>query len=341
MLRLALLSFWHVHAYDYARESDAHEDAEIVGVWDEVVGRGKLEAEARGVPFYESLEGVLSSPDADGVVVTTPTTAHREVLAAALRAGKHVFTEKAIAPTLRETQEIVAEAERAGITFAVSLPRLYAGYARAIREVIGGGMLGEVTHARVRVSHDGAVRTAEHPGGWLPAHFFEPIEAAGGVLTDFGCHPLYLLRLFLGMPESVSASYGYATGRAVEDNAAVTLRYADGALGVAEASFLGSHSPFEVEVHGTGGSLLYGPPDERLLLRAAGSDGWAVLDLPPDGPSPFELWVDHALRGEPMPENVHIATDLSSLVEASNLSAAEGRVVRLDSLAHAGRKDES
>jgi len=332
MLRLAILSFWHVHAYDYAREAEAHVGAEIVCLWDEVAERGRSEAEERGARFHENLDELLASPDVDGVIVTTPTTAHGEVIPAALRAGKHVFAEKVIAPTLRETQVIVAEAESAGVTFAVSLPRLYAGYARAIREVIGGGPLGEVSHARVRVSHDGAVRTAEHPEGWLPAHFFDPAESAGGVLTDFGCHPLYLLRLFLGMPESVSASYGYATDREVEDNAAVTLRYADGALGIAEASFLGSHSPFEVEAHGTGGSLLYGTPDERLLLHVKGSEGWAPLDLPPDGLSPFELWVDHARRGEPMPENLSIATDLSALVEASNLSAAEGRVVHLDSL---------
>jgi len=142
------------------------------------------------------------------------------------------------------------------------------------------------------------------------------------------------------MPESVSASYGHLTGREVEDNAVVTFRYAGGALSVAEASFLGSQSPFEIEAHGTSGSLIFGLPDERLLLRVAGSGGWTPFDLPPDGPSPFELWVDHARRREPMPDNLRIATDLSALVEASNISAAEGGAVPLSSLRRTGRKDE-
>ncbi len=334
MLRLALLSFWHVHAYDYAQEAETHPGAEIVAVWDEVPTRGRAEAEERGARFYEDLDELLSQPETDGVIVTTPTAAHRNVIPAAAKAGKHVFTEKVIAPTSRETEEIVAAVDRAGIVFFVSLPRLYAGYTRAIKEVINGGMLGDVTYLRVRVSHDGALRTERNPEGWLPSHFFDREEAAGGVLTDFGCHPLYLIRYFLGMPGSVSASYGHVTGREVEDNAVVTLRYPSGTLGVAEATFVGGYSPFEIEAHGTRGSLLFGMPDHALRLRGeripGGEEGWVFKDdLPADLPSPFEQWVEHVQRGTPANENVLIATDLSALVEAANRSAVELRAVRL------------
>jgi predicted dehydrogenase len=337
MLRLAVLSFWHVHAEDYAREAEAHPETQVVAVWDESIERGRMEARRRGIRLYEHLDELLASPEVDGVIVTTPTTAHGNVIPAALQAGKHVFTEKVIAPTLRETERIVAESKRADVAFAVSLPRLYTGYTRRIADILRGGLLGEPTYLRVRVSHDGALRTAEHPEGWLPRHFFDPREAAGGVLTDFGCHPLYLLRHFLGMPETVSASYGHHTGREVEDNAAVTLRYPNGAIGIAEASFLGTHSPFEIVAHGTEGSLLYGTPDEKLLLRAAstGKGEWITQEPPPDGPSPFVRWVDHVGERTRATENVRAATDLSALVEASNLSATGARNIRLDSLRHA------
>lgn len=337
MLRLAVLSFWHVHAEDYAREAGAHPEAEVVAAWDENAERGRVEARRRGIRLHESLDELLASPNVDGVIVTTPTTAHVNIIPAALRAGKHVFTEKVIAPTLRETEQIVAASERADVAFAVSLPRLYTGYTRRIADIIHKGLLGEPTYLRVRVSHDGALRIAEHPEGWLPRHFFDPREAAGGVLTDFGCHPLYLLRHFLGMPETVSASYGYHTGREVEDNAAVTLRYPNGAIGVAEASFLGAHSPFEIEAHGTEGSLFYGTPDDKPLLRgtSTGNGDWTTQELPPDGPSPFVQWVAHATGGTRATENVRAATDLSALVEASNLSAAGARTISLDFLRHA------
>jgi predicted dehydrogenase len=328
VFRVAILSFWHVHAWDYAAEAEAHPGVDLVGVWDEEIGRGREEAQRRGVRFYRDLGELLSSPEVDGVVVTTPTVAHREVIPAAARAGKHVFTEKVIAPTLRETREVVAAVEREDVVLVVSLPRLYAGYTAAIARALDEGLPGEVTHLRVRVSHDGALRTQRNPEGWLPSHFFDPEQSAGGVLTDFGAHPLYLLRYIMGMPEEISASYGYVTGRAIEDNAVVTFRYPGGAVGVAEASFVGAGVPFVIEAHGTGGSLLY-LPDDGLRARRAGADRWETVTVPPDGPSPFEMWVDHSLRRMPAPENVRVATDLSALAEAANRSAAGGRTVAL------------
>ena len=156
MFRVAVLSFWHVHAQDYASEAEEHPEAELCAVWDEDVKRGRTEAYKRGVPFYDDLEELLSRGDVDGVVVTTPTVAHREVIPAAASAGKHVFAEKVIAPTLGEAREVVAQVEEAGVTFVVSLPRLYAGYTRVIREMLAGGAIGEPTYLRVRASHDGA-----------------------------------------------------------------------------------------------------------------------------------------------------------------------------------------
>jgi predicted dehydrogenase len=79
---VAVLSFWHVHAQDYASEAQEHPGAEVSAVWDEDRGRGRREASKRGVPFHEDLDELLSREDVDGVVVTTPTVAHREVIPA-------------------------------------------------------------------------------------------------------------------------------------------------------------------------------------------------------------------------------------------------------------------
>lgn len=331
MFRVAILSFWHVHARDYAREAEEHPGAEIVAIWDEDADRGRSEAASRNVDFHEVLDDVLARDDVDGVVVTTPTVSHREVIPAAARAGKHVFTEKVIAPTLREAEDIVSETERAGITFLVSLPRLYAGYTREISEVLAEGRLGRVAYLRTRVSHDGALPQEGNPGGWLPDRFFDAHQSAGGVTIDFGAHPLYLLARLLGMPDDVRATYGRFTGRGVEDHSVVTMRYPSGAIGVAEASFVGSSVPFLIEAHGTDGSLLY-DPDDGLRLRRTGAAGWARHETPPGGPSPFRRWVDLASRGETDAENVRAALNLSALAEATNLSALEDRAVRPDAM---------
>jgi hypothetical protein len=54
-----------------------------------------------------------------------------------------------------------------------------------------------------------------------------------------------------------------------------------------------------------------------------------VADVPADAPSPFDQWVDQVERGEVNPDNLALALDLTRLAEASGVSAASGRVVRL------------
>jgi len=260
MIRLALLGFWHVHATDYAAEAEANPETEIVAAWDDDAERGETGASDLGVPFVGDLPGLLARPDIDGVIVTTKTSAHPEVIGAAVAAGKHVYTEKVLALTPADARGIVEAAERAGIALTVSLPRLSHGYTLAIRQILASGVLGQVTQVRCRLSHDGAVGRR-----WLPARFFDPGEAGGGALVDLGCHPLYLTRLFLGgMPASVNAEYGRVTGSAVDDNAVAILRQPSGALGIAETGFVNPSSPFTIEIHGTAGSLLYGIPEPRL-----------------------------------------------------------------------------
>lgn len=148
---------------------------------------------------------------------------------------------------------------------------------------------------------------------------------------------MYLTRLFLGLPLTVSAQYGYVTGRDVDDNAVVLLGRADGAIGVVEAGFVNRFSPFTIEIHGTEGSLLYGTPEETLLARSAaleqqGRTGWVRWELPSDLPSAFDQWVRQIQQGTRERENVAMAVDLTRLMEASTISARSGRVVRLDEL---------
>src|SRR6266700_7353987 len=320
MIRLAMLSFWHVHAGDYLRQALANRATGITAVWDETPERGRIQANSLGVPFYDNLNDLLAQADVDGVIVDTPTTMHRDVMVAAAHAGKHIFTEKVLAPTFHECNEIVAAVDKAGVKLMVSLPRLYAGSTLAIKEILDRKLLGEVTQVRTRASHDGALRTLLNPQGWLPPYFFNPQQAAGGAMIDLGAHPMYLARLFLGLPESASANYGYITVRAVEDNATVVLRSPQGTVGIVEASFVNPFSPFTIEVHGTQGSLLYGNPDGILRIRSAvagtpGTSQWSVwTDIPPDLPTPFSQWVTHIQQGTRAREHILAAIDLSMLM---------------------------
>jgi len=119
----------------------------------------------------------------------------------------------------------------------------------------------------------------------------------------------------------------------VEDNAVALLGYANGSLGVVEAGFVNRYSPFTIEVHGTEGSLLYGTPEARLLIRSSprgGDDAWAEVPVPASAPSPFDQWVGHIEQGTTATENIALAVELTTLMDAANRSAATGETIRLE-----------
>lgn len=334
MMRVAILSFWHVHAKDYARQAIEHTDTEIAAIWDEDVARGRQKAAEYGVPFIENLEDVLADPAIAGVIVTTPTNRHREVMIAAAEAGKHIFTEKVIATTTSECKEIIEAVNAAGVKLTVSLPRKNMAFTQAVQTIIQEGHLGTLTSVRIRLAHNGALPTEQSPYGSLPAHFFNLEQTGGGALMDLGCHPMYLARLFLGFPESVHASFGYVTGKEVEDSAVAVLRYPSGALGIVEAGFVNSYSQFVLEVQGTEGSLSYSRQDDKLYVRGAKFEGAAkewreMTDMPSALPSSFDQWVTHIQQGTIAYANIGLALDLTRLMEASTLSAQSGTAFNL------------
>lgn len=330
-IRIGKVSLWHVHAWDYIKQAQEHEDTVMAAVWDEDAERGQEAAERLNVPFYASLEEMLAQDNIDAVIVDAPTRLHEDVITAAAKAGKHIFTEKVIASTLKEVHTIISDVQDNGVKMTVSLPRLNDGYTLTIQDVLNQGLLGKVTYVRVRLSHNGAI------ANWLPEHFYHLEDCQGGALIDLGCHPMYLTNLFLGQEVTgVNANFGYVTGKEVEDNAVATLFTDSGAIGVVEAGFVNSHSPFAIEVHGTEGTLLYGTPEEKLLIRTnVGSEQqkeWTEIPLLDRRESAFSQWVSHIQNDTIASENLQTATQLTRLMEAANLSAKEGRKISLKDL---------
>ncbi|TCM95777.1 putative dehydrogenase [Paenibacillus sp. BK033] len=329
MINVAILSFWHVHAKDYALQAEQHPEMVIKAIWDEDPDRGAMQAEARQVPFYADLEELLSNPEIDAVIVTTPTSMHRDVIQAAARAGKHIFTEKVLAATIREAQEIADTVQKAGVKLTVSLPRLNTPFAQAAQQVAAKGLLGRLTQVRVRMAHKGALSETG-----LPPYFYSLEQCGGGAMIDLGCHPMYLTRLLLGMPESIVSSYGYVTGREVEDNAVAVLSYADGAVGIVETGFVNPLSPLTLEAHGTKGSMAFSLGNRKLIVASVDNGDKPVIEWPlPDAlPSDLEQWAFHIQQNTINTQNLEMALDLSRLMEASNLSAKLGKAVELSQL---------
>ncbi len=325
MLRVALLSRWHVHADQYAREIRVHPDAELGAVWDEDAERGRAWAAELGLPFESDLARLLARSDIDAVCVTAPTNRHREVMVAAAEAGKHIFTEKVLAATVSDASAIADAVREHDVRFCIAFPRCAMPEMLYAKEALDSGLVGQPTALRIRNAHDGAVR------GWLPEHFYDPVACGGGAMMDLGAHGMYLCRWLLGQPRRVVSTFASVTGRAVEDNAVVLIEFENGAVAVNETAFV-SFGAFSLEVDGTEGGLRLLSPKDGVQVRSAkfGAREWQRPEaLPAARPKPVDQWIAGCVRGEHIDFGLVAAAGLTELMAAAYLAEREGRSVPL------------
>ncbi|WP_257348927.1 Gfo/Idh/MocA family protein [Pseudalkalibacillus decolorationis] len=338
MINVAMLSKWHVHADDYANQASKNENVTIKVVWDEHPLRGEKWAEKLGVPFEKDLETVLANPEIDAVIVDTPTNLHKEIILKAALHKKHIFTEKVLAFSVEDCDEILKAVKDNNVKLMVSLPRLTEDYYLYAQEVINQNLLGKLTSIRCRLAHNGAVPSSGNPNGWLPEHFFNKEECGGGALIDLGAHPIYLTNRLAGPVKAVTARLQHTLGHDVDDNSVAIVEYETGALGIIESGFLSSGSPFQLELYGTDGTLLIEENQIRLKSKQLG-DGWAVPEqLPEPLPLPMDQWVNEVMNNEPTMITEADVRGLTLINEASRISHEQGRRVETAELSNVEQK---
>src|SRR5262245_5668468 len=170
-----------------------------------------------GVKQYEHLEQLLADPEIDLVDVCNPTHLHPPTALAALKAGKHVLVEKAIALEAKDADAMVAAAKKAGKLFMVAhvLP-FVPEYAYALEAVRSGthGKLLAAQFARIISKPDWSAEIAD-------------ASKTGGPAVDLHIHDTHYISLICGVPKQV-----FSTG--VVDKGTVmhlTTQYLYGANG--------------------------------------------------------------------------------------------------------------
>jgi predicted dehydrogenase len=327
-LRIAVLSRWHVHADEYAKAVNDHGGARVAAVWDESAERGRTWAADLDVPFVPDYTTLFADPAIDGVVVTSPTNMHKELIVAAARAGKHIFTEKVLATRLADARSIAEAVRAAHIRFTISFPRRTIAPLLYAKNLVASGALGSVTLVRIRIAHDGALRN------WLPAHFYDAAACGGGAMIDLGAHGMYLSRWLLGAPRRVTSVFNTLSGRAVEDNAVAVIEFENNAVAINETSFVSWGGAYSVEIDGTlGGFAMLSPRDIRV--RTGTDKKWhAAETLPADEKPPVPRWLDSIVdKGSAdFGMGIDAAVELSEMMEAAYRSHAESRTVSFSEL---------
>lgn len=332
MIHVALLSRWHVHANDYAKEALENPDIQISAVWDEDPVRGRQWADELQVPFYEDLSTLLEDPSIQAVIVDTPTTMHKEVIASVILHKKHVFTEKVLATTTSDCDFLLKLAKDQQVQLMVSLPRLSDDYFVTTEKLFREGTIGELTSIRCRLAHDGALPSPENPKGWLPSYFFSKEQCGGGALIDLGAHPIYLTNRLAGPVKSLYASFTYKMEYEVEDHAVVVTNYESGCTGILETGFISKGSPFMLELNGTKGTVLVEDRKVRIrskLLYPDQPGTFHEVQLQDSLPSAMKQWV-LAIQNEALPTITHDdIRELTRINEAAIKSQIEGCKIQL------------
>ena len=329
MVKIAMLSFAHVHAEGYAKAVEENPNAEIIAVWDEEEYGGKQAAERRNVPFYSDLDEVLSLDELDGVVVNAPTSMHPEVMIASAKAGKHIFTEKALAITVDECDQIIEAVNAADIKFTISLPSRCSPDILLAKKAVDDGILGDITFGRGRVAHSAALDKWFSGSSWW---FADPVRAGGGALFDLGCHRVDVIRWLMGEPKSViSKINNFTENYSIDDNSVTVVEFANKALGIIDVTWIHRSGLNMLEIYGTEGSFASGHGELHLNSRKLSEDAMkSYLENRPKAlTSLMEQWVNAIISDTPVATTLQDGRNLTELMQATYMSAEQGKSIDL------------
>lgn len=217
----------------HAKAVEDIKGAKIVACFDSYEASADKFGAEIGCTVYRDLDKMLADSSVDVVTICTPSGVHMEPAVAAAKAGKHIIVEKPLDITLKRCDAMIAAAKKAGVVLSTIFPSRFHESSQLMKKAIDAGRFGRLTMGDSYVKW---FRTQEYydSGAWRGTWALD----GGGALMNQAVHSVDLLLWFMGPAVEVSA---YTTTLAhqrieVEDVAVATVKFANGALGVIEAS---------------------------------------------------------------------------------------------------------
>ncbi len=198
---------------------------------------------------YDSVEGLLSDPEIELVVVTTPTSTHFDFALMALQSGKHVLLEKAFAITSEQAEILFKEASERNLRILPYQNRRFDTDFLSVGEVLATGKLGKLVEVHVRFD-----RYRPEIG---PKAFKETPIPGSGLMYDLGPHLLDQVISLFGCPLHWTKTLGYNRNKTqVDDFFHFQLEYPDGLQVFVTANMLVVDVQPAYVLHGSRGSYV-------------------------------------------------------------------------------------
>ncbi len=278
---------------------------------------------------YRDLAMFLTS-GLDAVSICTPNRFHYEQTLAALKAGLHVLCEKPMAASVREATRMVNAAKTAGKVLQINQSLHYHPTYVKLADLVHQGKIGQPIH--VRCLRSGG--TTPDIGWSVGAKWFVSKAFQGGVVLDIGVHMAELMQWVAGEITEVAAFVDTRLKHIdVPDNAAVLMRFANGATGTLTLSWTTPVGGGYFEVYGTEGTIRQGfGPEPMEMIRTGGKGGRARTTHPKPGTQrkhSQRSFVDAILGKAPSITPGELGREAVALCAAIQDSSDKGRFVKV------------
>lgn len=266
------------------------DNLEVAAVADLDAERAQAKAGQYGISKAYGVEELLADPGIEVVLNLTTPAAHAEVCMAALTAGKHVYTEKPLAVSLRDAERVLALARKKGVRVGAAPDTFLGAGIQTCVQLINEGQIGMPVAATAFMANHG--HESWHPN---PDFYY---AQGGGPVFDMGPYYFTALIALMGPAHRVSGSVrrtfpsrligsgpreGETIPVQIPTHAAGTIDFDCGAI----ATFLMSFDVWaarlpHIEIYGSDGTLSVPDPNTfggPVLIRTQDSPDWREVPL--------------------------------------------------------------
>ena len=290
------------------------------------------------------------------------TNLRKPSVQAAVAAGKHVYCEKPLTPTLAESLELAAAATKAGVKCGIVQDKLFLPGFLKLKKVIHSGALGRILSVQGEFGYwvfEGEDQRAQRPS-WNYRK-----EDGGGIILDMFPHWQYLLENLFGTVKAVSCfatthipervdEAGRRYAATADDAVYATFELANGVIVHINSSWctrVNRDDLLILQVDGTNGSAAAGLRECKVQQRSntpravwnpdaadtnAYRQGWQPVPSTGAYENAFkvqwEMFLRHVLEDAPFPHNFLQSARGVQLVEAGLRSSAERRWIEIPAM---------
>jgi myo-inositol 2-dehydrogenase / D-chiro-inositol 1-dehydrogenase len=241
----------------HARVFSERNDVTLCAVAGRRPEKTRTRADEFGIRSYTDVPEMLAKEKPDFVSLSLPNLEHFEATLQVIQAGLPLLVEKPFVFDLKEADQLLAEAEKRKLFFAINFNHRYAKALRLAHEAISQGRLGEVIHAVWRFG--GEANISPHPHANL---------------IETQCHGFDQLEHLCGPIQSVAAEMTNKTGGGFR-TVTMALGFRSGAVGSMMGTYDSSYAYQDthlLEINGTKGRILINDTVKRYSFQAAGNE---------------------------------------------------------------------